>query len=68
MATVFTRSWWKENRDWPNGLEPCAGRKRVLKRGLTEEEAVAVCREYNDPAHLKALYGENRLSTKAEFE
>ena len=23
----FQRTWWKDNSDWPNGLEPHAGRK-----------------------------------------
>ena len=68
MATVFTRSWWTENPCWPNGLEPEPGKKRVLRRDLTEDEARAFCREYNDPDHLKLLYGKNRLSIKAEFE
>ena len=68
MATVFTRSWWKINPSWPNGLEPEAGRKRVICRDVTEDEARAICREYNDPTHLKKLYGTNRLSIKAEFE
>ena len=22
MFEVFTRVWWKENKDWPDGLEP----------------------------------------------
>lgn len=70
MANVFTRSWWKEAdpAKWPDGLEPEAGRKRFLKRGVSEAEARAFCKEYNDPAHLKKLYGKNRLSIKAEFE
>jgi len=46
---VFTRTWWRENPTWPNGLEPDAtGRKTTLARGCTEEEARAIARQYNE--------------------
>tara|TARA_R110000851_G_scaffold174949_1_gene321146 strand:- start:711 stop:902 length:192 start_codon:yes stop_codon:yes gene_type:complete len=61
MFKVFSRTWWKENPDWPNGLEPSMGRKHTLDVVATEAEAVALCREYN-----KRPSG--RLSRKAEFE
>jgi len=61
--SVFTRSWWKENPSWPNGLEPEAGEKTYLERDLkTEKEARALAKEYN------ATHDPGRLSEKAEFE
>lgn len=60
---VFTRTWWKNNPTWPNGLEPCAGRKYTIReRVATEADARAVCREYND------THKPGRLSRKAEYE
>lgn len=52
----FTRTWWKENPNWPNGLEPKAGPKTYFYGEHTEEEARKICREYNrevDPGRLK---------------
>ena len=62
--SVFTRTWWKENPSWPNGLEPDAsGKRHYLERGLaTEEEARRVAKEYN------ATHRPGRLSKRAEFE
>jgi hypothetical protein len=61
--SVFTRTWWKENPSWPNGLEPEAGEKTYLEEGLnTEAEARAIAKEYN------ATHDPGRLSEKAEFE
>jgi hypothetical protein len=60
---VFTRTWWRNNPNYPNGLEPCAGRKTTLvKRVETEEEARAICKRYNDS------HNPGRLSRKAEYE
>jgi hypothetical protein len=60
---VFTRTWWKNNPNYPNGLEPCAGRKAVIaKRVATEKEARAICKRYNDS------HDPGRLSRKAEYE
>lgn len=60
---VFTRTWWKKNREWPQGRKPHAGRKSYLRRGIaTEAEARALCQEWNrnhDPGPL---------SRKAEYE
>lgn len=58
----FTRTWWKENRNWPNGLEPCPGERHYLPGLFTYDEAMERCEEHaaeNDPG---------RLSLKMEFE
>ena len=59
---VFHRTWWKENKDWPNGLEPDAGTKHHIIEVETIEEAKKECREYN------RTHSPGRLSDKAEFE
>lgn len=59
---VFVRNWWRNNPAWPDGREPCAGKKRYLRRGVTEAEARQICREYND------THKPGRLSRKAEYE
>ncbi len=58
---VFTRTFWKENKDWPNGLEPHMGRKTTIGYAKTEAEAIKMCQDYNnsnDPG---------RYSREAEF-
>lgn len=60
---VFTRTWWAEDGRYPKGLRPEAGRKRTLvARVETEEQARAICREWN------ATHKPGRLSRKAEYE
>ena len=59
---IFTRTWWKVNHQWPNGLEPHAGRKYTIDHASTEEEARKICREYND------THNPGKLSRKAEYE
>ena len=60
---VFTRNWWRENPEWPNGLEPDAsGRKRTVGYADSSEEAVKMCKKHNDS------HKPGRLSNKAEFE
>ena len=51
---AFTRTWWRNNDsgEWPNGLEPCPGRKTTIGKRLTEDEA----------------HKPGRLSRKAEYE
>jgi len=61
MFTIFTRTWWKENSDWPNGLEPHAGKRRKIATVFSEREAQRICREWN------ATHKPGRLSRKAEF-
>jgi len=59
---VFTRTWWRENPAWPNGLEPCAGEKHYLARDVSEVEARETCAEY------RAEHEPGRLALKAEYE
>lgn len=60
---VFTRTWWRDNPQWPNGLEPCAGRKTVLRKSVeSEADARAICQDYN------RTHTPGRLSRKAEYE
>jgi hypothetical protein len=59
---VFHRTWWKPNPSWPNGREPGAGTKHYLARGVSEQEARELCREWNDE------HDPGPLSDKAEYE
>ena len=61
---VFTRTFWRRNPSWPNGLEPHAGKRsyRGHPKGLTYEQARDYCRVWN------ANHPPGRLSRKAEFE
>jgi len=59
---VFVRTWWRNNPEWPNGLEPCAGPKKYIARKVSREDALAICRQY------AAEHKPGRLSRKAEFE
>jgi hypothetical protein len=48
MYQVFTRTWWKKNPSWPNGLEPWCGPPRLIKANVsTEAEARAFAQEWN---------------------
>ena len=62
MYRVFTRTWWKNNPEYPDGLEPEMGKKHGLKRFQTEEEARAYAVEWN------RTHNPGRLSNKAEYE
>lgn len=59
---IFTRTWWCSNKDWPNGLEPHAGKQRTIGQAETEAEAVDLCQEWN------ATHDPGRFSRKAEFD
>lgn len=59
---VFHRNWWKRNKAWPNGLEPCAGPRHVIGYAETEEQARDMCRIWN------ANHKPGPLSDKAEFD
>ena len=58
---IFTRTWWRNNPNWPDGLEPHAGRKTTIGYANTEEEARSICKRYND------IHNPGRLSRKAEY-
>jgi len=58
---VFVRTWWRNNPDWPNGLEPSAGRQTTIGRRLTAQEAQQMCKNWN------AAHKPGRLSRKAEY-
>jgi hypothetical protein len=59
---TFIRSWWRENPDWPNGLEPCAGDKEYINGHDSEYAAREECREY------ARTHEPGRLSVKMEYE
>lgn len=58
----FTRTWWKKSAGWPNGLEPCPGERRTVAKGMTRDEALEFCKEWN------ASHDPGRLSRKCEFD
>ena len=60
---VFTRTFWKYNKNKPGGREPHLGRKTTIcKRVETVKEAQDICRAWNDS------HDPGPLSRKAEFE
>ncbi len=63
MFRTFTRTWWRENHsgEWPDNLEPHAGRRSYKENFETEEEARAFCKEWN------ATHPPGRLSRKCEY-
>lgn len=62
MYKVFHRTWWRDNPEWPGGLEPHVGRKTTLGYASSEDDARALCQEYN------STHEPGRLSRKAEYE
>lgn len=59
---IFTRNWWRENPDWPDGREPDAsGRKTTIGYAENEDMARQVCRDWNK------THDEGKLSRRAEF-
>jgi hypothetical protein len=59
---VFSRTWWRNNPAWPDGLEPSPGKRRYMARGVSHERARQLCDQYNQ------THKPGRLSRKAEFE
>lgn len=60
---VFNRSWWMENPAWPDGLEPCMGKKHYHRKAFdTQEQARKYCQDWN------RTHKAGRLSNKCEFE
>jgi len=62
MFDVYHRTWWKKNPAWPDGREPGVGPKTYIAKRVTEEEARAICKQWN------ATHDPGLLSRKAEFE
>lgn len=62
MYRTFTRTWWKNNPSWPNGLEPSPGKKHYCLLYSKEEEARSACQKYN------STHNPGRLSLKMEYE
>jgi len=61
---IRVRNWWKKNPDWPDGREPCAtpwNKAWLLCTASTEEEARAICQDWN------ATHKPGKLSRKAEY-
>lgn len=60
---TFTRTWWKVNPSWPNGLEPCAGKKNYRAGDIydTEERAREACKIWNNS------HKPGKLSRKMEY-
>ena len=51
---VFIRNWYR--KDHRGHLVPCPGKKKVIRNGLTIDEARRLCNEYNssnDPDHYQ---------------
>ena len=58
---IFHRTWWKHNSSWPGGREPGVGPATLIGRANTEEEAIEMCKTWNE-SHTPG-----QLSRKAEF-
>ena len=66
MFRVFKRPWWKDNPSWPNGLEPDgAGNGKTIDYVDTEEEARAMCKQFNNGPRTPH---ELKYSIKYEYE
>ncbi len=60
MYTVFIRNWWR--KDSNGTLVPnSGGRKTYFATANTQDEARAICKEYNDS------HAPGKLSRKAEY-
>jgi hypothetical protein len=59
---VFHRTWWCKNPQWPGGREPSAGKKQYIAKHVTREEALKLCKQWNEQ------HEPGYLSDKAEFE
>lgn len=61
---TFTRTWWRTNSSWPNGLEPHAGKKNYRAGYIygTEADAREACKLWNDS------HKPGKLSRKMEYE
>ena len=62
---IFHRTWWKRNKNWPDGLEPWVGKSRHIGFAETETEARQMCEEWNEKYKTAEQI---ELSDKAEFQ
>lgn len=62
LYNVFHRTWWQHNPAWPNGLEPGAGERHSIAKGVSYAAARALCQDWN------SRHDPGPLSGKAEFE
>ena len=64
---VFKRTWWIDNPEWPNGLEPGPGKRRYIRgaRFETRREVIDYCRERNTEPRTAR---EKRLDLKYEYD
>lgn len=44
---IFKRTWWRLNKNYPNGLEPHAGRRTHVAYCYGLDEARKKCEYYN---------------------
>ena len=58
---TFTRTFWKLDKNSPDGRSPSIGHAYPLEIVYTEEEAIKVCLEWN------ATHEPGILSKKAEY-
>lgn len=62
MFKIYHRTWWKHNKQWPNGLEPCIGKSHFIGKCYDEKTARTLCQQWNDNNES------GELSDKAEYE
>jgi hypothetical protein len=61
--TIFKRTSWRYNAEWPDGLEPSFGRKIRVEFASTEAAAQKRCDSLN-----AGITGKNRFGLLYEFE
>ncbi len=63
---VFSRRWWKDNPDYPNGLEPhSTARRTFIGYAEWEDEAREMCENWNK--EFNERHRSNKYSVKAEY-
>lgn len=59
---IFSRTWWKKNKNWEGGREPHLGKKKTIGYADSIEEAIKMCVDHN------RMIIEGPLGHKVEFE
>jgi len=60
---TFKRTWWKRNKNWPDGRAPCIGKKKYFSNTFIDQDAARdFCMAWN------ATHDAGFLSLKAEYE